>query len=104
VLVGQVSLCRHRSRHRISRPVEGKEAGIAGRIELASPMAVTGGSQNLSVLHQHIGVSVAEYLQESGGAFHVAEKQGYGPAGRSPGVEDVFTHRSSRVDIGPLLP
>src|SRR5439155_6192964 len=63
------------SRNRISSACKGHEKGIPLRIDLVTMILCEHLPQQFSAFGQHIGVALAQLLQEARGALYIGEEQ-----------------------------
>src|SRR5262249_20607788 len=79
---GHGALCRYGRRHGMRGALEGREKPIPRRVDLVAIPRLERLTQQAPVLRQHLGIPVAQVLEEACGVLDIAEQEGDGATRR----------------------
>ena len=88
-MAGNGTLRRHGRRHGVRGALEGRKKPVPRRVDLVAIPRLERLTQQSPVLRQHLGIPVAQVLEEACGVLDVAEQEGDGATGGS-GIRGVL--------------
>ncbi len=91
--VGELVLGLAGGGNRIAGAGEGDEEGVALSVHLDPAMPREGLAQDASVLREHIGVALPQFMKKARGALDVREEEGHRAARKFPHVQMIAPRR-----------